>query len=122
MKLRIAWSKANMLNRQHNRNTLKAVRDQCISRRIHLLVSRVRNSNQLPRTVDRHPRYEASQLLNDVAVFRLAKDLKFSRFVRQICLPDFRVKPDRMVNRKGIVAGYGALQDLDSLQRIGGGK
>ncbi|OQR76718.1 brain-specific serine protease 4-like [Tropilaelaps mercedesae] len=71
------------------------------------------------KALTRHPDYEPVELLNDVAVFSLMEDLEFSRFVKPICLPDSSLSPRKLVNSYAVVAGYGALYDIDALQRKG---
>lgn len=65
----------------------------------------------------RHPKFDSAELLNDVMVLRLARDVVYSRFVRPICLPDGNLRPRNLVQRAGLVAGFGALIDPNYLER-----
>ncbi|XP_022673321.1 venom protease-like isoform X1 [Varroa destructor] len=64
-----------------------------------------------------HPKFDSAELLNDVMVLRLARDVVYSRFVRPICLPDGNLRPRNLVQRAGLVAGFGALIDPNYLER-----
>lgn len=51
-----------------------------------------------------HPRFSMATVANDIALVKLAKPLRFDKFVKPICLPMRRLQ---LVNKKALAAGWG---------------
>nr|AGK40925.1 serine protease snake-7 [Nilaparvata lugens] len=62
-----------------------------------------------------HPRYNPTQVYNDIALYRLERDVTFNKYIRPICLHSI---DESLPRDKVVAAGWGRLGFVDRLSKV----
>lgn len=61
-------------------------------------------------SVQIHAEYNARTYDNDIAILKLNESVAFSKAIRPICLPSFKVEEGQFTDKQPFVAGWGAIK------------